>query len=863
MSLKPITKSSLSAPAFSQRDLYLRGLEHVRTLASRTWTDHNVHDPGITTLELLCYALTDLSYRAAWPLQDLLAAPSGDNAEHMRRQFYSARRILPNRALTIGDFRKLLIDLPGVKNAWIRPAAPPVPLFADLAKGELTRTRPTHAAVRDVDVRGLYRVLLEYMDDVAAEGEADVDALAMRTLQANRNLCEDFIAVDHVEEQGFQLCGEFELAPGADTARVVARILDVVHEYLAPPVLNYSLDEMLQRRKADGTLYTVPEIFEGPALVCGFIDDEELERAELRTEVRLSDVISLIMDIDGVRAVRDVLLNPVDLETSPVTRWVVPVAEGRQPVLDAAKSRLVLYKRGVPVVADAARVAQYRKEAADAARTLLEDPNEEDIPIPQGTYRKPDRYYSFQNHFPAVYGLGDAGWPSEGDAATRAWRRACAFQLKAYLLFFDQIMADYASQTAHVADLFSTDPDVSRTYFAQLVESFPDHAAMYKASAAELQSLVESIPGRDDRRQRFLDHLGARVGERFHEYVQIMESLFGASDTSLVVDRCEFLADYPELGAARGLGYDASLTGDADLWDSSNIPGLQRRVSRLLGLPNVSRRSLTAVAFDAHAGVTGNAADGFGFEVRDPETGEVLLASAAAGPTEEDAAQRLRQALERGQLRSGYALTNPAANDHSFNVVSDDGDVIAAWPGIGSPDERNRALALLMEHLRDRYSREGLHVIENILLLPANATDQLLPACVDPNCTDCAEDDPYSYRVHVILPAYAGRFRHMEFRRFVEEVIREETPANVLPKVCWISEEDMGRFEPLYRGWLELRAGREVDDRGQLLKDFIERLFALKNVYPVQKLTPCGAAEGDSKFILGQTALGSAGDLDE
>jgi uncharacterized protein len=103
----------------------------------------------------------------------------------------------------------------------------------------------------------------------------------------------------------------------------------------------------------------------------------------------------------------------------------------------------------------------------------------------------------------------------------------------------------------------------------------------------------------------------------------------------------------------------------------------------------------------------------------------------------------------------------------------------------------------------------------------------------------------------------------MEFRRFVEEVIREETPANVLPKVCWVSEEAMGRFEPLYRSWLEMRAGGAVDDRDQLLKDFIGELYELKNVYPVQKLSPCGAAEGESKFILGQTALGSADDLDE
>ena len=50
------------------------------------WTDHNVHDPGITTLEMLGYALTDLGYRASFPIQDLLAGES-DNAASMREQF--------------------------------------------------------------------------------------------------------------------------------------------------------------------------------------------------------------------------------------------------------------------------------------------------------------------------------------------------------------------------------------------------------------------------------------------------------------------------------------------------------------------------------------------------------------------------------------------------------------------------------------------------------------------------------------------------------------------------------------------------------------------------------------------------------
>ena len=41
--------------------LRLEGIEHITRLGKELWTDHNAHDPGITILEVLCYAITDLS----------------------------------------------------------------------------------------------------------------------------------------------------------------------------------------------------------------------------------------------------------------------------------------------------------------------------------------------------------------------------------------------------------------------------------------------------------------------------------------------------------------------------------------------------------------------------------------------------------------------------------------------------------------------------------------------------------------------------------------------------------------------------------------------------------------------------------
>jgi hypothetical protein len=132
-----------------------------------------------------------------------------------------------------------------------------------------------------------------------------------------------------------------------------------------------------------------------------------------------------------------------------------------------------------------------------------------------------------------------------------------------------------------------------------------------------------------------------------------------------------------------------------------------------------------------------------------------------------------------------------------------------------------------------------------------------MPICVDPSCTDCADDDPYSYRLTIVLPAYAGRFQNMDFRRYAEETIRLETPAHVLPKICWIDGADMAKLEQAYRDWISLRAGITTADRTAKLQAFIDALYSIKNVYPTQTLRGCGGGPAKPPFVLDRTALGS------
>ena len=859
-----IPKKKTSETALDYQELYAIGLKYVQNLSSRIWTDYNVHDPGITILELLCYALTDLSYRASFPIEDILASESA-NSENMKKQFFTARQILPNRPLTLSDYRKILIDLKGVKNAWLESAS--LSYYGDTVKGKLLKEKSNLPGIVEVKIGGLYNTIIEYMDDIKTESEkAHIIQQLKQKLQSNRNLCEDFVDVKEVETQSFLLCAELELTPDADVAKVKAEIIFQIQQYLAPPVNNYSLSEMLTRSKADGTFYTADEIFDSPVLDCGFIDNDELAQANLRTEIRLSDLISIIMDIAGVRAVRDIVINPQGTQTSLKNKWVVPIAPNKKAILshdlkneiDEQPSRLVFYKRNMPVVADNNKAKEYYLQFTQEAKIKAETTAIYDFDIPLGNYRKLDRYYSFQNHFPAVYGLSEVGLNSGADDK----RKALAYQLKAYLLFFDQVMANYFAQLSHLTDLFSTDRNLHRTYFYQVVDSFADYSNIYSKTdvidTLQTEKDTEEKSTSLERRNRFLDHLIARFAERFNDFVYIMYSAFGASPESIVKNKCEFLNSYPEISRDRAIAYNYTLQDESDLWNTENVSGLEKRLAKLLGIRNYKRRNLGDIAYDIYAELDETPGDEFRFRISKKDTFEIILSSSTHYDTPELARQAMERAIHFALLPSGYDRKISANNKYYFNIIDDKGKVVARRIEYFDTEAQiNNAIDEVMEYLRVNYSDEGMYLIENILLKPEENDDPFLPICPNPNCTDCAELDPYSYRLHIILPAYSSRFNNMEFRRFTEEVIREETPAHILPKICWINKEDMAEFEKLYRDWIYLKAGVEKTQRQEKLTAFINKLFAVKNIYPAQNLHECDNQEDKPKFIIGRSSIGS------
>jgi hypothetical protein len=258
--------------------------------------------------------------------------------------------------------------------------------------------------------------------------------------------------------------------------------------------------------------------------------------------------------------------------------------------LDLLNSNIVLERNRMVVSVAAERVREQfnqRLRAEVMDYDLLQAIQR--LQPPPGRDRHIASYHSLQHQFPENYGIGVTGLP---ESATPQ-RKAQAQQLKAYLLFFDQLLANYFAQLAHVRDLFSFTANSGTTYFAQALTD-PDlnldklrrQPEEYEARLAQItenpdNGAVDSL--RNDRRNRFLNHLLARFAERFTDFSLIVYgSLHSLQEGDTVAAHKQaFLRDYIEISRRRGSAFNY-----LQPLDDANRSGLEKRIQHQLGMTN-------------------------------------------------------------------------------------------------------------------------------------------------------------------------------------------------------------------------------------------------------------------------------------
>ncbi|UCS92543.1 hypothetical protein KZP23_17885 [Echinicola marina] len=925
---KSIARDTSSKDDLDFHFLREEGIRHIRELGSQIWTDYNTHDPGITMLEVLCYAITDLGNRINLPIEDLVAQK--DNG--IEGQFYKVADILPSAPTTELDLRKLFIDIKGVKNCWIKKEK--VTVFADLKNQKLAYEKVIWEGLKEnqkakFDLKGLYSILVE-TDDAQKELPEDLKEQIFQRFHAHRNLCEDLVKVEKVPSEPVSVCANVEVNPEADEELVHAQIIVALEDYMAPSPRHYSLKEMIDKG------YPMDEIFEGPFLENGFIDTKELKASGLRKEVRLSDIINIIMGIPGVKVVKDITLGNCDEKdgTDP-NKWVICIPEGKKPKL--CKKTTINYFKGVlPININKARVASY-KEKILQSRADHDDKAKEHLEpeIPKGTFANWGAYSSIQHDFPETYGLSDKGLPQNlGEK-----RAVLARQLKGYLLFFDQILASYFKHLEKIKELLSLDQGPSITYFTKAVKDIKDAEKLFKDPNAldndtELtENLMGILDDTVERRNKLMDHLIARFAENFGNYAFLMKFLYGASTDEVVLqDKQRFLREYREISKERGEAFDYYDKEKKDLWNTDNVSGAQRRIAKLVGIKDYSRRNLadSAVEIYRYEQVDGDWL--YRWRLRSEE-GNILLSATTSYPsynvagsemyfailkileTSSKELEKLKAAAVANEYLAGSFQFHKAATSEkfSFDIVNTEieshssPDFIIAKQYTFYPhrDEAINAALSLLDYIKHTFTEEGIYLVEHILLRPNPLDAQykktqedadkdyvlgnFLPFCSD-DYDSCKMIDPFSFRLSVILPGFTYRFANKDFRNYLENLIREELPAHIVAKICWIGyrkgeepelpqedvenpespifkENQLVNFEKAYKSYLfELtdihkRSGSiaSMNKYNKVLNEMTSSLTGLHTIYPTGRLYDCEDEEEDldGKLILGKTNLGT------
>ncbi len=897
----------------------------VEQLAGSRWTDYNTHDPGITILEVLAYAVTDLGLRVRLEIPDLIA-------EGVDKPFFTAREVLPSAAFTPADYRRRLLDLPEVRNAWITSQSGVHTLLLDLKKAENSvvdlnetwlRGRPwlkgeqhyeyyvvfphwdaaeanewsgtqalssisiesilaadsgqtlvdgfsikaklTFAAGTNLERRFWIRLPLgiaqsdldafvseatNSLSDLAFWEQHRLRGLERKKLLANtivpfvrkqRNLCEDWGEITTIKLQQIGVkAAAIELQPEANPEAVLANICFALDQLIDPAIPRSTFQECINKGKTPG------EIWEGPLPEHGYVSETIVHQNARLDLIYTSDMVRVIMEQPEVIGVSGVVvdhfMDRVKVASNVQNCLRLRNTSEYKPKFSFFDTQLPVFKRGVQIAIDQSSLQQNYAALVQKDSALPNTTGDDLIPPSGETGLDIRTFYSIQNEFPAIYGL------REGEILTSAppSRHAQVKQFKTYLLFFEQILSNNAAQLARLQDLFSTRENIDHTYFFQALYNVPEISALLKdfppgntAWSDFVQSHndhVKKLAGfiEDDdtflgRRNQFLNHLLARVGESFADYeAWSLAQNDGKPTPDLVYDKLSFLHHFPQMSGNRALAFDYAGTA----WDTDNVSGYEKRVAALLGMPDRRRRSLSQL-FDimAHVEIYSQSgspgAEEAHFRIYSSPLGasaspknQVLISSKEKRQVNKIEQFVRGQLAEAGKKANNYRI-KPAATSSSvtFEISDHTGTVLTTRHNYIAG--RGLAFAAIRDalHLFQGRQMEGMHLVEHAILRPiADSLKELDPVMIPGSGETPFVLDPYPYQVSIFLPSWAPRFQEEQFQVVVERVLRNELPVHILPYIYWVKLDADKRvptafikFEDAWRAWLEQRDAGRLD----------------------------------------------------
>ncbi|UTW62258.1 hypothetical protein KFE98_20010 [bacterium SCSIO 12741] len=824
---------------FDYRKLRQMAISFTQKFSSDIWTDYNEHDPGVTILESLCYAVTDMAYRTQYPVEDILVSTPGEKLKAGDNAFYPPDEIYPVNPVNNQDLRKYLIDaLNEVNNAWVE-------------KGKNL---------------GEKNVWLLLNDSVPVGYEKRVKSKARKSYNLVRNLSESLGKVEVLPRKEVGVSCQIHINENTRAELVMAHFLYRIERFFNPSPRFYSAAEMLAKGYSKESLYS------GPVMKHGHIIDSELQ--PFRDEFDLSDLIKRLINVEGVKSIHDFKLF---LDGQPITGVFkspnfVPKLRDYE-MFTSQKSGVQFLVKNVPIVLNNNLVKEgLNRIRAQRNRSYQIESQKTGKDLPQGQYRDVSNYYSFQNDFPTIYNIGSFGMGPDASLSTRS----AAHQLKAYLMFYDQIFANFLKQTSELKKLFSIE-DVDQSNYFQAPEEVPRfwevlknedapevHSTAAKRQQAkewldqELEKIRSQFDDFGQRRNAFLDNLLARFGESFREYSLSKFNYYYTPEKFekvMIRYKTAFLREYVSLSRNRARGIDLNKNS----WDTNNVAGIHERLCRLLLIQNHKNRSLVDVVdksgfslFQVRTEVDTMNTETWDGELLEDDSTHIEIINVEAMWSEDfqldPNAERmlftspspdvLNQVLFNGVDRTNYRIFRDPLENNRFDLLLQLKEK-GRWLKLKQCESRAKARQLrqrLIQFLiQVSVKSEGLFLVEHILLKPelevvqsttgpeegqSGTPDPVTPKKVPSSNVD--PEDPFFYgQLSFVFPSWPARFQNESFRSLVMETVQSLVPAHLLARCYWLDLEMMRDFEKDYEQWAQALHGGPANETLNVLSERI------------------------------------------
>ncbi|TNH42981.1 hypothetical protein [Photorhabdus luminescens] len=450
--LFPIVKDDITFDA-----LLTQAKTVIEQQSGQCWSNTNENDPGITLLEACCYGASDLAYRHALPLRDLLTPRPEEQipGDGIFPQEFGPQQTLTCGPITAEDYRRALLDLHS--SDAINDTNEGYFFFNDVQlirepenqrykywynKQKREYTFNDLGADGELALRGNYWLYLLPSRETQTDNKLAEEKLNA-FLKNNRNLGEYVSRIIWLQPTDLPLQIEIELKDNViDIPDIFAQVYMTAEQMVLAKPERYTTQAM----KDQG--YHHEEIFSGPYLHHGWMPTlPQAKNYTGATVLNLSHLVNRLLAIPGIQSITRLALANHDNTITPLSddNWSWEIAQGYYPrlwgndplalIISANSPLIITAKGGVKI-----GVSKQQVEEKIIAAPLIDTQPEL---LHWGKHRKILNYYPVSNKLPACYGL-QTNKPTPQQV-----------QLHQFMLPFEQMLANGCAELALLPKLLA------------------------------------------------------------------------------------------------------------------------------------------------------------------------------------------------------------------------------------------------------------------------------------------------------------------------------------------------------------------------------------------------------------------------